>query len=262
MKIKIYQILNILGLIGVLVVNFLANALPIAGLNTGEVSANNPSLFAPAGITFSIWGVIYILLIIFAGYQSRGLFSSKRTAHEDLISRIGIWFFISCLANMAWIFAWHHQVLWLSMLLMLVILFSLITIYLRLNIGRRIVGKNENNMGHRPFSIYLAWITVATIANAAALLGEYGWDGFGIPAPVWTSAMIAVASLVGLMALFIRKDIFFALVLVWAFAGIIYKRGMAGEDFYLSIVVFASAGIVVLVATIIFQLVKKYARKE
>ncbi|MCF8365684.1 MAG: hypothetical protein K9H16_07880 [Bacteroidales bacterium] len=262
MKIKTLQILNIFGLIGVLIVNTLANALPIAGKTTGELSDLYPSIFTPAGFTFSIWGIIYLLLIIFTFYQAKGLFGESNIPRNRYLYRIDIWFFVSSLANMAWIFAWHHQIIWLSMLIMVVIFGSLLLIYLRLGIGRRIVGNKEKYLVHLPFSIYLGWITVATIANASTVLIKYNWDGFGFSAEVWTSVMISTATLVNLAALLLRKDLFFSLVAVWAFIGIIYKRTMPGTEFYLSVVVFASAGIFLILATIIFQAVKKFVRKD
>jgi len=262
MKIKTFQILNILGLTGVITVNFLANALPVAGTTTGELSDLYPSLFTPAGFTFSIWGVIYVLLIIFIFYQAKGVFGQSNIPQNRFLYRIDIWFFVSSLGNIAWIFAWHHQIIWLSMVLMLVILSSLIVIYLRLGIDRRLVGKRERDMVNRPFSVYLGWITVATIANAAVLLIRYNWQGFGLSHQAWTLIMTGVSTILALLMLFLRKDFLFSLVIVWALIGIISKRTMPGEDFYLWIILMAAAGIFVIIAAIIFQLVKKFFQKR
>lgn len=261
MKIKLYQILNIVGLIGVIIVNYLAVALPINGKTPGEISDLYPSLFTPAGITFSIWSVIYLLLIIFSVYQAKGLFGNSNIPQNEYLLKIGPWYFITSLTNIGWIFAWHYQVMWLAMLLMLTFLFSLITIYQRLDIGRSIVSKNRRYLVHLPFSVYLGWITVATIANAATLFLYWHWNGFGIAPEVWTSLMISVAAIIALIILFTRKDFFYSLVIIWAFAGIIYKRTMPGEEFYLSVVIAASAGIFLIAATIIFQTVKRFVKK-
>lgn len=261
MKIKALQILNLVSLAGVITVNFLANALPIAGKTTGELSDLYPSLFTPAGFTFSIWGVIYILLIIFAVYQAKGLFGNSNIPQNDFVRKIGPWFMISSLGNMSWIFAWHYQVVWLSMLLMLVILISLIKMYLNLGIGQRIVSKNQRNMVHHPVSVYLGWITVATIANASTLLIDLNWNGFGISGEIWTALMIAAATLITIAVLFVKRDLFYSLVIIWAFIGIVSKRVSAGEPLYLSIVILASAGIFLIAATIIFQAVKRFVRR-
>ena len=261
MKIKTYQILNIIGLLGVITINFLANALPIAGKNTGELSDLYPSLFTPAGFTFSIWGIIYLLLIIFTVYQSKGLFGESNIPRNKFLYRIDIWFFVSSLANMAWVFAWHHQMVWLSMLLMLVILGSLLLIYLRLGVGLRTTEKKEKYLVHLPFSVYLGWITVATIANAATVFISYNWNGFGISPEIWTSVMIAIATIITLIVLITRKDLFYSLVIIWAFIGIIYKRIQPEQEFYLSIIIAAAAGIFLIASTIIFQAVKRFAKK-
>jgi hypothetical protein len=262
MQIKAYQILNIIGLVLVLIINFLANALPIGGRTTGELSALYPSLFTPAGYVFSIWGVIYFLLIIFAGFQARGLFSDPKKFNNRFLYRIDIWFFVSCIGNASWIFAWHYQLVWLSMVLMLVILCSLIIIYLRLGIGHRIVGKNERNMVHHPFSVYLGWITVATIANAATVFIRYQWNGAGISEEVWTSVMITIASAISVIMLFVRKDLLFSLVIIWAFSGIIFRQMNSETTFYPSILFTAFAGIFFITTTIIFQMVRRFIKKD
>ncbi len=261
MKTKAYQILNITSLVGVIAVNYLANALPIAGKTTGELSDLYPSVFTPAGFTFSIWGIIYILLIIFAVYQTKGLFGNSDIPRNEFLQKIGPWFMLSSIGNMAWIFAWHFEVIWLSVLLMLVILFPLIKVYLRLGIGYRIVSKNQQYFVHMPFSVYLGWITVATIANGATLLVDLNWNGFDLAVDFWASAMIATATVITLIVLFTRRDLFYSLVIIWAFVGIIAKRVSIGEPFFLSIIIFASAGIFLIVSTVIYQAIKGYLRR-
>lgn len=261
MRIKTYQILNIIGLIAGLVVNYLANALPIAGHNTGELSDSYPSLFTPAGITFSIWGVIYLLLIIFTVYQAKGLFKESNIPQNRYLYRIDVWFFVTSVLNVSWIFAWHYQVVWLSMVLMLLFLFSLIFIYLRLGIGHRVVSRSEKYLVHMPFSVYLSWISVATIANASTLLIRYNWNGWGIRPEMWSVIMILIAILLTLIVLFSRKDFFYGLVIIWALAGIIYKHTEIAETYYGSIVWTAGIGILIILVVAIFQAVKKFNRK-
>ena len=261
MRIKTYQILNIVGLIAVIVVNYLANALPIAGRTTGALSDSFPSLFTPAGITFSIWGVIYLLLIIFVIYQAKGLFKESNIPQNRYLYRIDIWFFVTSVLNVSWIFAWHHQVVWLSMVLMLLFLFSLILSYARLGIGNRVVSRSEMYLVHMPFSVYLGWISVATIANASTLLLRYKWNGWGLAPETWTVVMIAIVILLTLIVLFARKDIFFSLVIIWAFAGIIYKRTELAEVYYGSIAWMAGIGMLIILVVAIFQAVKKFNRK-
>jgi ABC-type xylose transport system permease subunit len=161
--------MNLIGFLGTVVVNGLSNALPFNGKTAGELSDQYPNLFVPAGLTFSIWGVIYILLAIFVVYGL--IVTTKNDTQKSLfIENIGVLFFISCLANMGWIFAWHYEVVPLSVVIMLILLATLITIYLRLRIGRSDSPNTEKYLVHLPFSIYLGWITIATIANFTALL--------------------------------------------------------------------------------------------
>ena len=213
---KLRTILNLLTLVLTLVVNSLANILPLNGMNTGQISDSLPSLFTPAGYVFSIWSIIYIGLIAFGIYQA---LPSQR--NNPRIERMGWWFVIANLFNSAWIFAWHYLQFGLSVVLMLGLLVSLLVIYER--IGRRAASRVETWTVNVPFSIYLGWITVATVANIASLLISLGWNGFGIPA-VLTVVMIGVATLLGVLMILLKREIAYPLVLIWAFAGIAAVR--------------------------------------
>jgi hypothetical protein len=261
MKLKVYQILNIIGLVAVLVMNYLANTLPLGGRTTGEVSAAFPSLFTPAGFTFSIWGLIYLLLILFAFYQSKGLFGDSNLKQNRFLYRIDIWFFVSCLANVGWLIAWHHQKLLLSLALMVVLLFAVGTIYLQLGAGRRIISRNERFFVHLPFSIYFGWITVATIANVSIFLLKINWNRFGFTEEFWAAIMIATASIVGILVLLSRKDFFFSLVIVWALSGIISKRIAGGTEVMEPVVLVAGGGILLIITINIFLVVKRFLKK-
>jgi len=240
---KFLQITNIVGFVAVVVVNILANALPINGKTTAELSDSYPNLFVPAGYVFAIWGVIYLLLLAFTVYQT----SSKRKGAQFLV-KIGYLFGISCASNVIWIFLWHYELLFLSLIAMFVLLGSLIMIYLRLDIGRGNPPREERLYVHLPFSVYLGWITVAPIANVVATLVSIDWDGFGLGEVTWTMALIAVAVILTLLNIQTRGDIGYALVIVWALGGIIVKQ-MAIQG----IVTTAGLGIIVLVAFLAFK---------
>lgn len=214
---------NLLAYLGTITVNALANILPINGNTTGALSDLYPNLFVPAGLTFSIWGLIYILLGIFVIY---GLASAFRRSDDisAFIGRISIFFIISCAANAGWIIAWHYEYLGISLILMCILLISLISIYQRLEIRKRGLSWQERIGWGIPFSIYLGWITVATIANVTALLVNIGWNGFGLSPIFWTILVIVVATIITLLIIFTRQDVFFPLVIEWAFLGIILKR--------------------------------------
>lgn len=256
MNTRLLQILNIIGLIGVLVMNYLANALPLGGRTTGELSDLYPSLITPAGLTFSIWGVIYLLLIVFAIRQARGLFNSSQMP-PDYVGKIGGWFFVNCVLNAGWLFAWHYQRIPLSLLIMLGILGSLLVIYQRLGIGRnREAARSERNWVWPAFSIYLGWITVATIVNVSVFLLDTGWSGWGLTPEAWTIVMLIISLIIGLLILFLRGDLWYNLVLIWAYIGILLKQTAPPGD-YVSIGFTALGLAVVLLAASIVVVVRR-----
>lgn len=212
---KIIRSLNLVTLLATITVNALANILPINNLQTGAVSDSFAALFTPAGYVFAIWGVIYLTLTVFAVYQV--LPSQKDNARLD---RVGIWFILANLFNGGWIFAWHYLEFPISMLLMLGLLVSLLAIYLRLGIGTSKSTLNERWMVDMPFSIYLGWISVATIANASVVLLDLNWDGFGLNETIWTVIVLVVGVIIGLLMTLKRSEVFYTLVLIWAFIGI------------------------------------------
>ncbi|MFC1983231.1 hypothetical protein ACFLV5_05575 [Chloroflexota bacterium] len=248
-------ILNLIGFLGTVVVNGLSNALPLNGKTAGELSDQYPNLFVPAGLTFSIWGVIYILLAIFVIY---GLIIAAKNNPEksSFIENIGELFFISCLANMGWIFAWHYEVVPLSLVLMLILLAALITMYLKLRIGKSDAPRKEKYLVHLPFSVYLGWITIATIANVTALLVYLNWNAFGLGEPFWAVAVIIVGIGITLSVLFTRNDIFYCLVVDWALLGILLKR-LADSTPVQSVIIVTIVGMVLITVGIIVQITRR-----
>lgn len=222
-KVKVsVKIIVVVTFLIMIVVNALANILPINGQTTGEVSNSYPNLFAPAGITFAIWGLIYLLLAAFTLYLLGFFQDYSDTIKANLLNKVGIVFSISSVANAAWIFSWHYNKIPLSMVLMLIILDCLIFInYLIKN--ERLTAK-EKLFINVPFSVYFGWITVATIANATTLLVSIGWDGFGISEHTWAVIIIMAGMLIGTLTMIINKDIAYSLVMLWAYAGIYIKH--------------------------------------
>jgi len=213
------QWINVLVMVATVVVNALASILPLNGLNTGEISDRFRVYFVPAGYVFSIWGLIYLALAAFAVYQA---VPSQRD--NPLLRRMGYLFALSSVANITWLFLWHYEVFSLTLFAMLAILLTLIVIYLRLGTGRTKVSAAERWLVQVPFSIYLGWITVATIANATQLLDYLNWSGWGISPEIWTVIMLGAATLIGSLVSLTRGDIAYMLVLIWAFAGIAIKH--------------------------------------
>jgi len=206
--------------IAMIIVNYLANALPIGGITTGEASDNFVNLFTPAGITFSIWGIIYLLLLGYTIYQFN--IKTKSEEQEKVFIKINKLFILTSLANVTWIFAWHYRIIWLSLLIMLAFLVLLIKIANIINAKKY---ENLNSLFVRlPFSIYFGWITIATIANVIVFLQSINWNGFGISEQIWTIIILLIGATIGITRMLKDKNIYYGLVLIWAYAGIWLKH--------------------------------------
>jgi hypothetical protein len=199
----------------VILVNVLSNVLPINGQSMVEISARYPSLFTPAGFTFSIWGVIYLLLLVYVVYQA---LPSQR--QNPVLAGLNKLFVLTCAANVAWILVWHYDLLVLSLIVMFALLALLVRIYRYL--GRELPARplTERFIVGVPFSIYCAWITLATIANVSAIQTGYGWDDVMLGAIAWTLLKLALAGAVGVAVLWRREDLAFGVVVAWAAYGI------------------------------------------
>lgn len=223
MKTRVLIMGNTLLVILTIGVNSLANILPINGKYTGELSDAIPNLFVPSGITFAVWGAIYALLIVFALYQ---LLSIKKKSDIDtgFVSKIGVFFVLGNIGNIIWIFLWHYEYVVYSLFAMILLLVSLLIIYLRLQIGRSESSVKERIFVRLPISIYLGWITVATIANVTAVLVVSNLDGLFLGEEIWTMFVISVATVITVLILHTRNDIGYAAVIMWALLGIAIKR--------------------------------------
>lgn len=221
MKNKTLSVINIFLYLGMIIVNALANALPINSMTTGELSDSYPNLFVPAGITFSIWGIIYLLLLVFVVYQVAAVYGKKN--RFALTIRQNQVFSLTCILNAAWIITWHYQLILWSVVVMIALLLCLISLYNSLyNVNI------ESGMGKFAFrvsiGVYLGWISVATIANLTALLVFRNWDGFGLSENIWTIAVMVVGFILAVLVTLRNRDIFYSLVIIWAYYGIIIKR--------------------------------------
>ena len=219
---------NIVAFAVMIALNAMATSIPLGGKTPPEISAQYPSLFTPAGFTFSIWAAIYLGLLWFVVYQA------LPAQRNDLrLARIDALFKFNCLANAAWILAWHYDYLLLSLLIMAAILLSLLAIYGR----QRVPGEVAPPLVRLPFSLYTAWICVAAIANISIVQTAFGWDDAGMGAVHWTLLKLALAGAVGASVVTRKGDAAFALVIAWAAYGISIKQAatpaVAGAAFTL-----------------------------
>lgn len=219
MKDILRQSANFITVLVALTVNTLASTLPLNGQSTGEISDRLAAYFVPAGYVFAIWFFIFLGWLVFAVYQ---FLPAQRD--NPRLKRLGYWFAASNLVNAAWLFTWHYNLFGLSVLVMLALLGLLIVSTLRLDVNRASASGGEWWSVDLPFSLYLGWITVATVANVTSWLYAIEWTGWGIPAPLWAAVMIAVALVVGLAMALTRRDAVYLFVLVWSFAGIAVKQ--------------------------------------
>lgn len=215
------QALNILAVVIMITVNALANILPFNGQFTGEISDRFRVYFVPAGYVFSIWGLIYLALSAFGVYQA---LPAQR--NNDSLRKISGWFVLSCAANSIWIFFWHYNLFLLSLVAMLVLLGALLKIYLTLGLGK---GHSRPTLAekwfvHIPFSIYLGWITVATIANVTDVLEYLQWNRWGIADQTWYLIILGAALVITSAMSWLQRDAAYMLVIVWAFVGIAIKH--------------------------------------
>lgn len=206
----VLKILNIAFFIVMVTVNYLANALPLNNKTTGELSSQFENLFVPAGLTFSIWGVIYFMLAIYCIVQ----FNAQ---NKEIIQSISWLFIASSVLNSLWIFAWHYENLPFSIAIMLLLLVSLVLI----NIN---ISEFRYGFFKAAFGIYLGWICIATIANVTAWLVSLNWGGFGISDDAWTIIMISVGLIITSMAVYKFDNPFIGLAVIWAYTGIAIKQ--------------------------------------
>jgi hypothetical protein len=216
--------------------NALSITLPLGGKTTEELSNLYDNPFTPAGFTFSIWSIIYTLLLIFSIIPLVNYLRGKEKKNKLVEKNIGYLYVISCLLNGLWILAWQYQFIWLSVIIMLGLLVTLIKIHINIRKNTTGLTWSDKYITFPAFSIYLGWISVATIANITAWTVSIGWDGFWISMITWTNIMIVVATLLGTTILLRYRDIFFTLVVIWALYGIMSKRMAVGPLEFASII--------------------------
>lgn len=219
MKNKNKKILMIVAVILTLVINMGAVLLPLNGLSTSEISDRFKVYFVPANYVFSIWSLIYLGLIAFAVYQAK----LKKDDYKvvDKISNQFIW---GSIFNSLWLFTWHYELFALTVPLMLLLLTTLLCIYNTLSTTKEADKPRYFDLLIKlPFSVYLGWISVATIANITDILYLLNFNGLGITGPVWSSIMIVIAGIVAIVMILREKDFAYSAVIIWAITGIAVK---------------------------------------
>lgn len=211
--------LNVVMFLLVLVVNYFASAGKINHLTPGNISDLYPVLITPAGWVFAIWGLIYLLLLIFVIYQALPQYENSKP-----VQAIGYLFSLTCILNISWLFSWHYKQFVLSLLVMIAFLVTLIIIMNRLYKLYPLLTSLEKRVFKLPFSVYLGWISVATIANTSFVLMVLQWNRFNLQPNYWSVIILFVIMLLGITVLTLKNDRAFVWVFVWALLGIAYKN--------------------------------------
>jgi len=262
-KIKTLQALNFIFFIIMVTMNGLAVGLPLNGKSTGELSNQYPNLFVPTGLTFSIWSVIYLLLLIFCIYQLKSLFSRIPEPHLAMIlNAIGYLFILNAAFNALWIVAWHYEILPLSMGIMIGILVTLIQINKNLKSIQPYMIGGLKFVVKAAFGLYFGWICIATIANMTAVLVGYGIMPGGLSGQSWACIMILIGSSIGFISTINVRNGYVSLAIIWALIGIIIARNR--DIIYYKYVIYCAAfGILMMIGAMLmastFQL---FTRKK
>ncbi len=234
-------IATLLAIAATLIVNTLSNIFPPDGLNVGAIANTllKDVLILPANYAFAIWGLIYVGLVAYGLYQLR-----LPQRHDPDIRQVNILLIVACLAQVAWIYLFTLRQFWWSVLAMLVILLPLMGAYLKLRPGQERVLRERKWLAQIPFSVYLAWISVATIVNIACALYSSGWNGWGVSAIAWTVIMLIVGAIVAGLVVWRRWDTAFGLVFIWAYLAIALRQSAIAAIWITAVVaVLAIAGL-------------------
>lgn len=249
---QILKILNLIFFSVMIIINALGEYMPLGVGSTGSISARYPNLFTPAPMTFSIWGVIYLLVAVFIAYQ---LYIDEPDSYTyRLVGAIGFWFILSCIMNMGWMISWHNNMIWLSLIFMVGLLITLIQISSKFQ-----SVDNPSTLGTVSavgFNIYLGWICAATIANISVFLVQINWNRFGLSEQFWTMVMILIGAFIGILFIALNRNYVAAGTIIWAYSGILVKHisqnGFSGK--YPLIIATVICSIAIILATYIIKI--------
>lgn len=204
--------------------NTIYNVLGIPGDSVKTVSDRYMTLFTPAGYAFAIWGIIYLAFIIYAVYQL--LPAQRYVRFFDSM----VWpLMLANILCMLWQVVFRNYLIGGSVV---VILATLLTaVYMRVMVQNETHGKNT--WLAVPFSLFLGWICVATIANIASWLVATGWNGGDTGPVLWTVIMLCAALLTGIIISLAYRDFIVPIVVAWALAAIyveaVYKNSTVAD---------------------------------
>jgi len=250
-------VLNAVAFLVQLCMTVLIQLKQVSDYTVGEVSEKYPSLFTPAGITFSIWGIIYLSLAVFCLYHIASAWAKPANHPANIATeRMGEWFILANLAAAFWLLSWVYEEIGLSVTLIFIQLLCLVAIHQRLGMYDTRAGAASRWLTQFPLSIYFGWITIATMANVSSYLNATPWDGWGLDPVDWTTILIGVAVFIAILVMAIRRNVLFGLVIAWGLYGIILKRMEVDSVLYYHILRTAWIGISLLGLVAVVRIIK------
>jgi len=256
-KVKNLAVLNLVFYVIAFAVSNLSQLKIFGGVTNADISNKYDTVFTPAGLTFAIWGVIYLSLFGFTIYHLIRAYKDDvhSEASQDLLN-IGNLFIINNIATTCWVFAFTYEYLLTSMLLIIIQLITLIKIFINLSLFNNNKTLSNKLFTQFPLTIYFAWLCVANIANISLYLVSVNWDGFGIAPAIWAIVLIIITVVLSTFIIIGKKNPFFGLVIVWALYGIVLKRTAVNETEFSDVIFIAWAGFGFVSALTIYQLFK------
>jgi translocator protein len=213
----VLKIINTVSYAAMLLVNYLSISLPFNGRSAANVSELYANLFVPAGFVFPIvWSLIYLALGLWLVMQ--WIF---KDSEDTMIEKVGLWFMVSCLLNIVWLFAWH----WFYMEVATIVIISLMAALIKINLSIRSLelSRLQHFIVGLPFGIYQGWISIATIAMIAALFVHYGLSAV-MDAELWTIIMSLAGTSIAIWMMFDHKNVLHGVVVAFALFGIWWKQ--------------------------------------
>ncbi|MEA4804984.1 tryptophan-rich sensory protein [Acetobacterium wieringae] len=210
-------------LIGTLVVNSFGAFGVFNGMSQRDISDMNGTLITPAPSTFSIWSVIYALLIAAAVVM---IVKNKEAYYGQAIEGISKLFWLTSGLNMLWIVVFSYNLIGVSALVILA--FAITLTLLILQLGK--IQTASQWLLPAAFGMYTGWLLIATVVNISSWLVSIDWQGFGIAADVWGIIILIVAVVVTAGVTLITKNAILPVPVAWGYFGI-YQSLTSSDGF-------------------------------
>jgi hypothetical protein len=258
MKTRLLAIMNLIALGFQILLSYLVQVKSFSTQDVGQVSAKFDTVFTPAGITFAIWGLIYTSLFAFCLFHLYKSFSkgSSCQVNQDT-QNIGWLFVINNISTGFWLIAWVNEQLLVSVVLMMIQLFTLIRISIKAHISNPDRSVQTVILTQFPLSIYFGWICIASIANISAWLKFTGWNGMGISESFWVIILIGIATLLSLFIILVRRNLPFGFVILWALYGIVLKRKQVDYQLFENVINAAYGAFAIILMVMIIRIFRK-----